>query len=91
MAALRETVAGRHTTKGMLGSNYWNGDTSLLFGVENQALVSSRCSPETFCYSASSNNITYKLYLTPHRGREYRVKVLPPFRENSPSSKLLQE
>jgi hypothetical protein len=26
----------------MLGSNYWNGDTSLLFGAERQAPVSSQ-------------------------------------------------
>jgi hypothetical protein len=31
----------------MLGSNYWNGDTSLLFGAEHQAPVSSRCSPKS--------------------------------------------
>jgi hypothetical protein len=30
----------------MLGSNYWNGDTSLLFGAEHQAPVSPRCSPK---------------------------------------------
>jgi hypothetical protein len=42
-----------------------NGDTRLLFDVEIQALVSSRCSPETSCYSSSSNSITSKLYLIP--------------------------
>jgi hypothetical protein len=63
----------------------------LLFGVEVHAPVSSRCSPETSCYSSSSNSSTSKLYLIPRRGRVGRVKVLPPFRENSPSSKHLQE
>jgi hypothetical protein len=63
----------------------------LLFGIENQALVGSRCSPEMSCYSSSSNNITSKLYLVPHRGRVCRVKVLLPFRENFPSSKHLKE
>jgi hypothetical protein len=61
----------------MIGSNYWNGDTILLFGVEIQALVSSLCSPETSCYSSSSNSITSKLYLVPRRGRVGRIKVLP--------------
>jgi hypothetical protein len=74
----------------MLGSNYWNGDTSLLFGVETQALVSSRCSPETSSYSPSSNNITSKLYLIPHRGRAQRMEMLPALGESSPSSKFLQ-
>jgi hypothetical protein len=91
MAALRETTAGRHVIYGTHGSNYWNGDMSLLFGVENQALVSSRCSRETSCYSSSSNNVTSKLYLVPHRGRVCRLKALLPFCENSPSSKHLQE
>jgi hypothetical protein len=63
----------------MLGSNYWNGDTSLLFGVENQALVSSRCSPEMSCYSSSSNNITSKLYLIPRRGWAQRMEMLTTF------------
>jgi hypothetical protein len=58
---------------------------------ENQALVSSRCSPETSCYSSSSNSITSKLYLVPRRGMVCRVKVLLPFHENSPSSKHLKE
>jgi hypothetical protein len=71
-------------------SNYWNGDTSLLFGVENQALLSSRCSPETSCYSFSSNSITSKLYLIPRRGWAQRMEMLPTFRESSPSSKHLQ-
>jgi hypothetical protein len=75
----------------MLGSNYWNGDTSLLFGVENQALVSSRCSLETSCYSSSSNSITSKLYLVPRRGWAQGMEMLPIFRESSPSSKHLQE
>jgi hypothetical protein len=63
----------------------------LLFDVEIQALVSSRCLPETSCYSSSSNNITSKLYLVPCGGRVGRVLVLPPFCENSSSSKHLQE
>jgi hypothetical protein len=63
----------------------------LLFGIEIQALVSSLCSPETSCYSSSSNSITSKLYLVPRRGRVCRVKVFLPFREESPSSKHLQE
>jgi hypothetical protein len=75
----------------MLGSNYSNGDTSLLFGVENQALVSSRCSPETSCYSSSSNSSTSKLCLILHRGWAQRMEMLPTLRENSPSSKHLQE
>jgi hypothetical protein len=33
MAALQEAAAGRRATEGMLSSNYWNGDTSLLFGI----------------------------------------------------------
>jgi hypothetical protein len=74
----------------MLGSNYWHGDTSLLFGVEIQALVSSRCPPETSCYSPSSNNNTSKLYLVPRRGRAQRMEMLPTLRESSPISKLLQ-
>jgi hypothetical protein len=74
----------------MLGSNHWNGDTSLLFGVESQALVSSRCSPEMPSYSPSLNTITSKLYLIPHRGRAQRMEMLPTVRENSPSSKFLQ-
>jgi hypothetical protein len=56
-----------------------------------QALVSTRCSPVTSCYSSSSSNITSKLYLVPRRGRAQRMGVLPTFRESSPSSKLLQE
>jgi hypothetical protein len=90
MIALREAAAGWRATSGMLGSNYWNGDTSLLFGVEIQALVSSRCSPETSCYSPSSNSITSKLYMVPHRGRDQRMEMLPTLRESSSSSKLLQ-
>jgi hypothetical protein len=74
----------------MLGSNYWNGDTSLLFGVEIQALVSSQCSPETSCYSPISNSITSKLYMVPRRGRDQRMEMLPTLREISSSSKLLQ-
>jgi hypothetical protein len=80
-----------YTTQGILGSNYWNGDTRLLFGIEIKALVSSRCSPETSYYSSSSNSTTSKLYLIPRRGEVSRVKVFPPFRENYPSSKPLQE
>jgi hypothetical protein len=64
---------------------------SLLFGVENQSLLSSRCSPEMFYYSSSSNSITSKLYLVPRRGWAQRMKMLPTFRESSPSSKHLQE
>jgi hypothetical protein len=75
----------------MLGSNYWNGDTSLFFGVENQALVSSQCSLETSCYSSSLNSSTSKLYLVPRRGWAQRMEMLPTFRENSPSSKHLQD
>jgi hypothetical protein len=63
----------------------------LLFGIENQALASSRCSPEMSCYRSSSNNITSKLYLVPHRGWAQRMEMLPIFRESSPSSKHLQE
>jgi hypothetical protein len=74
----------------MLGSNYWNGDTSLLFSVEIQALVSSRCSPETPCYSPSSNSSTSKFYLVPRRGWAKRMEMLPTLRESSPSSKHLQ-
>jgi hypothetical protein len=74
----------------MLGSNYWNGNTILLFGVEIQALVSTRCSPATFCYSPISNSSTSKLYLIPRRGRAQRMEMLPTLRKSSPSSKLLQ-
>jgi hypothetical protein len=35
MADLRETTTGQHASYGTPGSNYWNGDTSLHFGVEN--------------------------------------------------------
>jgi hypothetical protein len=75
----------------MLGSNYWNGDTSLLFGVEHQAPVSSRCSPETSRYSSSSTSSSSKLCLVPHRGWAQRMEMLPALRENSPSFKYLQE
>jgi hypothetical protein len=75
----------------MLGSNYLNGDTSLLFGVEIQALVSSRCSPETSCYSPSSNSSTSKLYLVPRRGWVQMMEMLPTLCKISPSSKHLQE
>jgi hypothetical protein len=75
----------------MLGSNYWNGDTSLLFGVEHQALVSSRCLPETSRYSSSSARSTSKLYLVPCRGWAQRMEMLPALSENSPSFKYLQE
>jgi hypothetical protein len=71
--------------------HYWNGDTLLLFGIENQALVSFRCSPETSCYTSSSNNSTSKLCLVPRRGWAQRMEMLPTLRENSPSSKHLQE
>jgi hypothetical protein len=74
----------------MLGPDYWNAVTSLLFSVGFQALVSTRCPPATSCYSSSSN-ITSKLYLIPRRRRAQRVEVLPTFRENSPNSKLLQK
>jgi hypothetical protein len=33
MAALWETAAGRRATYGMLGPDYWNAGTSLLFGT----------------------------------------------------------
>jgi hypothetical protein len=64
---------------------------SLLFGVENQALMSSRCSPKASCYSSSSTSITSKLCLIPRRGWAQRMEMLPTLRENSPSSKHLQE
>jgi hypothetical protein len=63
----------------------------LLFGVENQALVSSWCSLETSCYSSSSNNSTSKLCLILRRGWAPRMEMLPALRENSSSSKHLQE
>jgi hypothetical protein len=63
----------------------------LLFDAGFQALVSIRCSPATACYSSSSNSITSKIYLVPCKGRIYRMKVLPTFRESSPRFKLLQE
>jgi hypothetical protein len=91
MAALRETTAGRHASYGTPGSNYWDGDTSLLFGVEIQALVSSWCSPETSCHTSSSNSSTSKLCLILRRGWAQRMEMLPTLRENSPSSKHLQE
>jgi hypothetical protein len=75
----------------MLGSNYWNGDTSLLFGAEHQAPVSPRCSPETSQYSSISTRSTSKLFLVPRRGRAQQMEMLPALRENSPSFKYLQE
>jgi hypothetical protein len=75
----------------MLGSNYWNGDTILLFGVEHQALVSSRCLPETSRYSSSSARSTSKLYLVPCRGWAQRMEMFPALSKNSPSFKYLQE
>jgi hypothetical protein len=91
MAALKEPTAKSHVIYGTLSSNYWNGDTSLLFGVGNQAPVSSLCSADTSCYSSSSNNITSKLCLVPRRGWAQRMEMLPTLRENSPSSKHLRE
>jgi hypothetical protein len=64
---------------------------SLLFGVENQAPVSSRCSPETSCYSSSSTSITSKLCLVLRRGWAQRMQMVSTLRENSPSSKHLQD
>jgi hypothetical protein len=91
MAALRGPTAEQHVIYGTLGSNYWNGDTSLLFGVEHQALVSSRCSPETSYYSSSSTSITSKLCLVPRRGWAQRMEMLPALRENSPNFKHLRD
>jgi hypothetical protein len=91
MADEWETTSGQHAIYGMLGSNYWNGDTSLLFGVEHQAPVNSRCSQETSRYSPSSNNSTSKLCLVPRRGWPQQIEMLPALRENSPSFKHLQE
>jgi hypothetical protein len=51
----------------MLGSNYWNGDTSF------------RCSPETSCYSSSSTNISSKLCLVPRRGWAQRMRCFLHF------------
>jgi hypothetical protein len=70
----------------MLGPNYWNAGTSLLFGAGFRPPVSTRCSLVT----SSCTNITSKLYLVPRRDKVQRVGVLPTFRESSPSSKLLQ-
>jgi hypothetical protein len=75
----------------MLGYNCWNGDTSLLFGVERQAPANSRCSPETSCYTPSSNRSTSKLCLVPRRGWPQQIEMLPALRDNSPSFKHLQE
>jgi hypothetical protein len=74
----------------MLGPDYWNACTSLLFGAGFRPPVSTRCSPATSCCTSTWYNITSKLYLVPRRGRVRRVGVLPTFRESSPSSKLLQ-
>jgi hypothetical protein len=74
----------------MLGPNYWNGDTRLLFSVGFQVPVSNRCSPVMTCYIPISNNITSKLYLIPRRGRAQRMEMLPALRESPPSSKFLQ-
>jgi hypothetical protein len=74
----------------MLGSNYWNGDTSLFFGAERQAPVNSRCSPETSRYSSSSNRSTSKLCLVPRRGWPQQIEMLPALRKNSPSFKHLK-
>jgi hypothetical protein len=75
----------------MLGSNYWNGDTSFLFSAERQAPVNSRCSPEMSRYSSSSNRSTSKLCLELHRGWPQQIEMLHALRENSPSFKNLQE
>jgi hypothetical protein len=74
----------------MLVPDYWNAGMSLLFSAGYRPLVSTRCSPATSCCTSSWYNITYKLYLVPHRGRVQRVGVLPTFLESYPSSKLLQ-
>jgi hypothetical protein len=63
----------------------------MLLGVEVQILVSSRCSPETSCHTSSSNSSISKLCLVPRRGWAQRMEMLPTLRENSPSSKHLQE
>jgi hypothetical protein len=73
----------------MLGPDYWNAGTSLLFGARLQAPVSTRCSPERSCCT-SSWHITSKLYLIPRKGRTQRIVVLPTFRESSPRSRHLQ-
>jgi hypothetical protein len=53
--------------------------------------VSSWCSPETSCHTSSSNSSTSKLCLILRRGWAQRMEMLPTLRENSPSSKHLQE
>jgi hypothetical protein len=90
MAALRETAVGCRTQQGSFGPDYWNADTSLLFGAGFQPPTSTRCSPVTPSCTSSWYNITYKLYLVPRRGKVQRVGVLPTFQESSPRSKLLQ-
>jgi hypothetical protein len=74
----------------MLGPNYWNAGTSLLFGAGFRPPMSTRCSSVTSSCTASWYIITSKLYLVPRRDKVQRVAVLPTFRESSPSSKLLQ-
>jgi hypothetical protein len=58
----------------------------LLFGVDNQALVSFRCSPEMSCHSSNLNSSTSKLCLVPRRGWAQRIEMFL-----TPSTKHLQE
>jgi hypothetical protein len=74
----------------MLGPDYWNVGTSLLFGAGFRPPMSTRCSPATSCCTSSWYSITSKLYLIPRRSRVRRVGVLPTFCESSPSTMLLQ-
>jgi hypothetical protein len=74
----------------MLGPDYWNAGTTLLFSAGLQAPMSTQCSPKRSCCTPSWYSITSELYLIPRRGRAQRMGVLPTFRESSPSSKLLQ-
>jgi hypothetical protein len=64
----------------MLDSNYWNGDTSLLFSAERQAPASPRCSPGTSCYTSSSNRSTSKHCLVPRRGWPQQMEMLHALR-----------
>jgi hypothetical protein len=73
MAALRKIAVERRVKQGMLGPNYWNTCTSLLFGAGFRCPTSTRCSPATSSCTSSWYTITSKLYLVPRRGKVQRV------------------
>jgi hypothetical protein len=88
MASLREIAIGHHTSQGTFGPDYWNADTSLLFGAGFQPPTSTRCSPVTPNYTragkTSPPNSTW--YHTEIRYKEWgcclyfaRVLLAPSF------------